>query len=167
MRRLQSLLALSVAIVCIVSMAPVLLSSDQATAPRQITLMQTLADWKYPGSNMPDGASMGDGGNPQIQSVKCQAILTTPDPIEKVIDYYTTKLTPAADAVLPGNKVDAPTGDAKSVAIQDDSQGRPVAVRVIVVNKLDTSTTLVISRGRDEKETHIAWVHYIRLGEKK
>jgi hypothetical protein len=44
-----------------------------------------------------------------------------------------------------------------------DRQDRPVTVRVIVVNKADSSTTLVISRARDETETHIAWLHYFRL----
>jgi hypothetical protein len=47
--------------------------------------------------------------------------------------------------------------------MQNDSKGRPVAVHVIVVHKAKTSTTLVISRAKDEKETHIAWTHYIRL----
>jgi hypothetical protein len=57
--------------------------------------------------------------------------------------------------------------DAKAVSEQDDSDGRPVTVRVIVVNKADTSTTVVISRARGEGETHIAWMHYIRLDGKR
>ena len=31
-----------------------------------MTLMGTLADWKYPGSKMLGGASMSDGGNPSV-----------------------------------------------------------------------------------------------------
>jgi hypothetical protein len=50
--------------------------------------------------------------------------------------------------------------------MQDDSDGRPVSLRVIVVNKADTATTLVISRTDSEKETHIVWLHYLRLDDK-
>jgi hypothetical protein len=121
----------------------------RADEPGQISLMQTLSAWKYPGAQMPDGASMSDGGNPRLQSVKCAAVLTTPDPIDKVIAFHAEKLG---------------AGEAKSVAIQDDSKGRPVALRVFLVNKADTSTTLAISRAEGEKETHIAWSHYIRIG---
>ena len=68
--------------------------------------------------------------------------------------------------ILPSTKAEDVVPDGKSVSIQDDSQGRTVAIRVIVVHKAGTSTTLVISRANDEKETHIAWSHYIRIGEK-
>jgi hypothetical protein len=57
--------------------------------------------------------------------------------------------------------------DAKAVSIQDDSQGRPLTLRVIVVAKADTTTTLVISRADQEKETHIAWLHFMRLEGKR
>ena len=30
---------------------------------------------------------MSDGGNRLVQSVKCRAVLTTPDPIKKVIGF--------------------------------------------------------------------------------
>ncbi len=123
-----------------------------AAPPGQISLMQTLAAWKYPDSQMPNGASMSDGGSPGIQAVKCAAVLTTPDPIDKVIAFYAEKLGP---------------GEARSVAVQDDSKGRPVTLRIFVVNRADTSTTLAISRAEGEKETHIAWSHYIRIGGEK
>ena len=136
--------------------ATLLLGPAQAAPPGNMSLMETLSEWKYPGSTMPGGASMSDGGNPRVQSVKCQAILATPDPIEKVIKFYSDRFeTPSA----PG----APEADARSVATQDDSSGRPVTLRVIVVNRADTATTLVISRASGEKVTHIAWLHYRRL----
>ena len=84
-----------------------------------------------------------------------------------MIAFYAGKLVAEAE---PGEKLDKDAlkdTDAKSVTIQDDSKGRPVAVRVIVVNKADSSTTLVISRAEGEKETHIAWSHYLRLGGKR
>jgi hypothetical protein len=59
-----------------------------------------------------------------------------------------------------------PETDGKSVATQDDSEDRPVKVRVIVVNRANTSTTLVISKATDEKETHISWLHYFRIDAK-
>jgi hypothetical protein len=43
------------------------------------------------------------------------------------------------------------------------SKDRPVTVRVIVMNRAGSSTTLVISRATGETETHIAWLHYFRL----
>jgi hypothetical protein len=106
-----------------------------------ISLLQTLAEWKYPGSDHLDGLSMSDAGMPPMQAIKCEAILTTPDPVDKVVAFYVEKL-----------KKDA----AKTISSQDDSKARPVTLRVIVVNRVDTSTTLVISRAEGEKETHIA-----------
>ncbi len=162
MRRFKTILALAAAALS----GSLMLSPTRANPEEGVTLMQTLSEWAYPGtlepgSRLSGGASMSDGGNPKIQSVKFRAILTTPDPIAKVIRFYSDKLEPAPK---PG---DVAEPDAKSVSSQDDSKGRPVAVRVFVVNRDDTSTTLVISRAEGEKETHIAWSHYLRLSGKK
>jgi hypothetical protein len=129
-----------------------------AKSDERVTLLGTLAEWKYPDSKMPEGATMSDGGNPTLQSIKCQTVLTTPDSIEKVIEFYTKKFGISTET----GKV-APSGEARSVLVQSDSKARPVTVEVITVQKADTSTTLVISRTATEKETHIAWLHYIRL----
>ena len=139
----------------------------QAAPADGISLLQTLGEWQYPDSKLRGGATMSDGGNPHVQSIKCEAVLTSPDPIEKVIAYYAEKF----GAVEPGAprpaKAEVKKGEAKSVSVQDDSEGRPVVLRVFVVNKVDTSTTLVISRAEGEPETHIAWSHYIRLAERQ
>jgi hypothetical protein len=128
-----------------------------------MTLLETLADWKYPGSKMFGGATMSDGGNPLVPDVLCRAILTTPDPIEKVAKFYSDKVgTPPAHGGQ-NDRAEVKEADAKAVSTQDDSEGRPVTLRVIVVNKADTTTTLVISRAKSEKETHIAWSHYRRF----
>ncbi len=128
-------------------------------APRgEVTLLGTLAEWKYPGSDF-GGGSMSDGGNRRLQSVKCQAILTTGDSVEKVTKYFSEKFVSGpqdAKTLVKG-------ADAQSVSTQDNSQGRPVQLRVIVVNRAETSTTLVISRAEGENKTHIAWSHYLRL----
>jgi hypothetical protein len=138
--------------------------ANQAARPEKMTLLGTLAEWKYPGSNMLGGASMSDGGNPLVADVKCQAILTTPDAIEKVAKFYADKL---ATSPAPGGgqnaKAEVKEAAAKAVSTQDDSEGRPVSVQIIVVNRADSTTTLVISRARSEKETHIAWSHYRRF----
>ena len=139
----------------------------QAAPADGISLLQTLGEWQYPDSKLRGGATMSDGGNPHVPSIKCEAVLTSPDPIEKVIAYYAEKF----GAVEPGAprpaKAEVKKGEAKSVSVQDDSEGRPVVLRVFVVNKVDTSTTLVISRAEGEPETHIAWSHYIRLAERQ
>jgi hypothetical protein len=150
-----------------VLVAALILNAAQAAPPERVSLMQTLSEWKYPGSTMPAGASMSDGGNPLAQSIKCQAILTTPDPIEKVIEFYSEKVGTPPAHVRQDAKVRVKADDAKAVSTQDDSQGRPVTLRLIVVHKADTTTTLVISRANSEKETHIAWLHYLWLEGKR
>ncbi len=89
-----------------------------------------------------------------VQSLKCQAMLTTGDSFEKVTTYYDHKFASGpqeVDGAVKGSQW-------QSVSIQDDSSNRPVQLRVIVVNRANTSTTLVISRTKDETRTHIAWV---------
>jgi hypothetical protein len=162
MRRLRTILALGAPATAAV-LAALLFSPARATPPRGVSLLETLSEWKYPGSNMLGGASMSDGGNPLVQSVKCRAILTTPDPIEKVIAFYSDRVGTPPAAGRQDARAEVKDADAKAVSTQDDSQGRPVTLRVIVVNKPDTSTTLVISRADGEKETHITWMHYLRL----
>ncbi len=135
----------------------------QVERPANMTLMGTLAEWSYPGASMPDGATMSDGGNPLQQSVKCAAILSTPDPVEKVIKYYTEKLAAHETREPVAGKGEANRVQGQSVTAQDDSRGRSLALRVFVVNRRQSSTTLVISRAAGERETHIAWSHYQRL----
>ena len=160
-RRMMSL-ALGVAAISAVLLATPLLSPAQAPPPARMTLLGTLSEWKYPGSNL-GKASMSDGGNPLVPDVRCQAVLTTPDPIEKVVQFYTEMVGTPPAPVGPDAKARLKEADAKAVSTQDDSEGRPVTLRVIVVCKADTTTTLVISRAKSEKETHIAWSHYRRF----
>jgi hypothetical protein len=115
----------------------------------KISLMQTISEWKYPGSTQLGGASMSDGGNPEIPDLTCLASFTTPDPVADVVKFYEEKAGKAPES--------------RAVVTQDDSKGRPVAVRIIAVHRADSSNTLVISRGEGEKETHIAWSQYRRL----
>jgi hypothetical protein len=154
--------ALGVALTAAALAAVVLINPARAQPREEMSLMQTIEEWKYPGSTLLGGATMSDGGNPLVQSVKCHATLTTPDPFDKVIEFYYKKFTPstARERRGPGNAPDVRPDDAKAVTMADDSEGRPVKLRVIAVNKADTATTLAISRAETEKETHIAWLHY-------
>jgi hypothetical protein len=140
-----------------IASAGVLVADPAARPP--VTLLGTLAEWRYPDSEF-HGAQMSDGGNRQIQSINCQTVLTTADSVEDVVEFYSKKLGVSESGTGRGQQADA---DAKSVATQDDSDGRPVQVRVIVVNKDESSTTIVVSRADGEDETHIAVTHYLRL----
>jgi hypothetical protein len=103
-----------------------------------MTLLGTLAAWKYPGSTLLGGATMSDGGDPSVPDVRCQAILTTPDPYEKVTEFDAQRVGALPVPEGPDARVAGKEADAKAVATQDDSGGRPVAVRLIVVNPAST-----------------------------
>ena len=136
-----------------------------AEQPEQpgVTLLGTLSDRMYPGSQVAGGATVTDAGHPREQAVTMKTVLTTPDPFEKVVAFYSNKLS-LDDA--PAGDADSKNDDPKSVTVQDDSENRPLSLRVITVNKLDSTTTLVISRAKGEDQTHIAWLHYLRIGPK-
>jgi hypothetical protein len=150
--------------VLLASLATLLIctSTSFSHAEESISLMSTLAEWQYPDSKF-NGATMSDGGNPTLQSIKCTAVLTTTDPVSKVVEFYAKKLEVSPDSESPTTDAKPTPAIARSVIVQDDSKDRPVAIHVIVVNQERTSTTLVISRSETETETHIAWSHYIRL----
>lgn len=149
----QKATALALAASAALALASASLAPAKATPERQISLMETLAEWKYPDSTLLGGASMSDGGNPEIQDLTCQAALATPDPFEDVVRFYKQKAEEVPE--VPAN--------ARAFVIQDDSKGRPVRVRIIAVHKFDRTDTLVISRGEQEKLTHIAWTQYRRF----
>jgi hypothetical protein len=125
-------------------------------------LLGILAEWKYPDSKMLAGASMSDGGH---LSVKCEAVLTTTDSVEKVAEFYAKKAAkPAAKADVNKGLARPEDFDHRVLANQDDSKGRPMALRIVSIHQHKSSTTLVISRATGEKETHIAWSHFYRYG---
>ena len=132
--------------------------ADKCQASDDRTLLGTLAEWMYPKADF-GGAQMSDAGTRSVQSLKCQAMLTTGDSFEKVTTYYEHKFVSGPQEVDGAEK--GPQW--QSVSIQDNSSNRPVQLRVIVVNRANTSTTLVISRTKDETKTHIAWSHFVRL----
>ncbi len=137
-------------------------------ADEPVRLMPLIAEWQYPGSkingaSMEDAATVNRSGVRTVPSILCKTVLTTQDPVAKVMEYYETKLKQRGklEAAEPEGKSRTEPGE--SVMFHDDSQGRPLAVRIIIVNTSESSTTLVISRGDTESETHIAWTHYMRF----
>jgi hypothetical protein len=133
-------------------------AKTKAASEDRITLFGVLAEWMYPKADF-GGAQMSDAGTRTVQSLNCQAILTTGDSFEKVTNYYEHKFASGPQEV--DGAVKGPQW--QSVSIQDNSSNRPVQLRVIVVNRANTSTTLVISRTKGETKTHVAWSHFVRL----
>jgi hypothetical protein len=130
------------------------------------SLMTSITEWQYPGSkigkaSLSDAATINADGQRTVPSVQYKTVLTTKDPMEKVVQYYDAKLKPKEK---PANGTGGPgTGSGRSVTLHDDSDSRPVAIHVIAINSENESTTLVISRAENEPETHIAWTRYVRL----
>jgi hypothetical protein len=116
----------------------------------RISLMDTLLEWRYPEAAML-GATMKDGGNPEVGDMTCHTIFTTPAPFDDVVRFYEAKT----------NEVprDQPR-EAKAVVDQDDSKGRPMRLRVVSIHKANQTDTLVISRASVEALTHVAWSQY-------
>lgn len=132
------------------------------------SLLTMIAQWQYPdskmnGAKLSDAATLNGAGDRTIQSILYKTVLTTKDPMPKVIEYYNTKLMPAAGSETAKPKEKSANESGRSVTFHADSEGRPVAIYVILVNTDKASTTLVISRAATESETHIAWTHYLKL----
>src|SRR4051812_3823178 len=92
MRRIWTMIGLGAAAGVALTSAALCRGTVRADQPRGTSLLGTLAEWSYPGSSLLDGANMSDGGNPRVPSVLCRAVLTTPDPFEKVVAFYAEKL---------------------------------------------------------------------------
>ena len=136
-------------------------------AEEPIRLMAMLAEWQYPhstfnGASMSDAATINGRGERTAPSLQCKAVLTTPDPMDKVIEYYETKLKPVADSRTADANGKPTIDSGRSVTFHNDSENRPVAIHIILVNTDKSSTTLVISRAKTESQTHIAWTRYLR-----
>ena len=139
-------------------------TSSAADEPQ--SLLQTIAEWQYPGSTLTatqasDGATIDAKGDRTTPSTVSTTVMTTDAPVEKVLDYYRDKLSPTTKP--DGGNPEPSEATGRSVVFSDDSDGRPFAIHVIIINEITTSTTLVISRGKDEARTHIAWKQYRRF----
>ncbi len=141
-----------------------LVSTSFGNGQEAPSLMTMIGRWQYPdsqisGATLSDAATMNAAGERTRPSVQYKAVLTSKDPMAKVIAYYEGKLKPVASAKTAKSDEQLATDAGQSVTFHDDSEGRPVAIHVIYVNTEKASTTLVISRAATESETHIAWAH--------
>ncbi len=152
---------LSMSMLVVVSLVGCVALAEDAPAKEQVTLLGMLLPWQYPDSKF-HGAQMSDAGVKDISSVKSKAILTTPDSVEKVMDFYQKKLHVNAE----GKNLDEQQGDRittdQSVLIQDAS-GEHSKLYVIAVNGTKTSMTIVVSRAEGDEMTRIAWSNYRQL----
>lgn len=153
---------LSIVMLLVASLLCRLAIAEDAPPQEQVTLMGMLLEWRYPESKF-HGAETADAGVTGISSIKSKAILTTPDPVEKVMDFYQKKLNVDAE----GNNLDEKPGERittdRSVLIQDAAGEGASKVYVIAINGTKSSTTLVVSRADGDKETRIAWSNFRRL----
>jgi hypothetical protein len=135
-----------------------------ATEDQPITLIGTIVKWRYPDaeigkSEMSDAATIDASGDRTVPSTFLKTTMTTQDSMEKVVGFYQDLLKRDAttDSKLGiGPKV------GRSVVSSDESEGRPFAFHVIMVNSENTSTTLIISRGENEELTRISWKQYLK-----
>ena len=136
--------------------------AEDAPPKEQVTLMGMLLEWRYPESEF-HGAELADAAVKDISAIKSKAILTTPDPAEKVMDFYRKKLNVDAE----GKNLDEKQGERittdRSVLIQDVSGDRTSKLYVIAINGSKSSTTLVVSRTDGDKVTRIAWSSFRQL----
>lgn len=145
-----------------------LVAAASCGAEESKTLLTMVSEWQYPGSKMHGGATMSDAatvnrsGERTVPSTLCKTVLTTKDPMARVVDYYKSKLKQPGDSETANGDDKSAAHSGRSVMFHEDSQGRPVGIQIIVVNTDKSSTTLVISRAEKESETHIAWTHYVR-----
>jgi len=162
MRRL-TVLAIPSALLALFITSPLSGQGRADFGPQPFNLQRAVSEWQYPASRV-QTSSGGGGSNPSGWVKKYQAIMITPDPIEKVVKFYEAKVGETAPDGGQIAKASARDAETSAVSTQDDSQGRPVSLRVIVAHRANETTTLVISRAEGEKETHIAWSHVSSSG---
>ena len=139
-------------------------TSHIAYADEPVTLIGTIVKWQYPDaeigkSEVSDGATIAADGERTVSSSVLKTTMLTPDPVEKVLAFYRDLLTrnPASDKRLGIGPLVG-----RSVVFSDESDGRPFAFHTIIVNSANTSTTLIITRGKDEEQTRITWKQYLK-----
>lgn len=158
MRASHPVIALLVTFICASAL------SHEAQAEEPITLIGTIVKWRYPDSDigkaqMSDAATISADGERTAPSSVLKTTMVTTDSVDKVVAFYRDLLTrtPANDERLGV----APTLG-RSVVFSDESESRPFEFWTILVNSANASTTLVITRGRNEGQTHITWTRYLR-----
>lgn len=136
--------------------------AEDSPPEKGVLLMGMLSEWIYPGSKF-HGAVSSDAAVRDISSIKCKAVLTTPDSVEKVLAFYLKQLNVDSTGNNLGGKANERITTNRAVSIQDNSEGRPLKLYIIAIDEADTSTTLVLSRSEGEQTTNIAWSNFRQL----
>ena len=138
--------------------------SVSAPADEPVTLIGTIVKWRYPGaeigkSKMSDAATIDAKGNRTVPSTVLTTSMVTADSVDKVLAFYRDLLTrnTTNDGTLG---IEPNVG--RSVVFSDESEGRPFAFHTVVVISANHSTSLIITRGKDEERTHITWKQYLK-----
>jgi hypothetical protein len=136
---------------------------DDATAEEPVALIGTIVKWRYPDaeigkSEMTDAATVDADGQRTVPSSFLKTTMLTSDSVESVLKFYREllKRIPINDSTLG---IDSDVG--RSVTFSDESEGRPFSLHTILVNTTESSTTIIITRGRDEDKTAITWKQYL------
>jgi hypothetical protein len=138
--------------------------SITASADEPVTLIGTIVKWRYPNaeigkSQMSDAATIDADGKRTVPSTVLETTMATGDSVDKVLAFYRELLTRNQtndDKLGIGRQV------GRSVVFNDESDGRPFAFHTIVVNSANSSTTLIITRGKGEEQTYITWKQYLK-----
>jgi len=135
-----------------------------ASAGETVTLLGTVVKWRYPDaeigkSEMSDAATIDADGNRTVPSTVLKTTMVTRDSIDKVLAFYQDLLT---RNLTHDGKLGIEPNVGRSVIFSDEAEGRPFAFHTILVNSAKSSTTLIITRGPGEEQTHITWMQYLR-----
>ena len=128
------------------------------------TLMTLVLEWRYPeaafrNASLSDGATVDLHGERTVPSSVYQCEFLTDDSVADVLAFYKGLLAnPKGD---PEIKTSSPR-EGRSLVVLDGGKDRKLEMKILLINENHSSTTLVVSRGRDESLTHIVWSHYLR-----
>lgn len=134
------------------------------SADEPVMLIGTIVKWRYPDakinkSQMSDAATVNADGKRTLSSTMLKTTLVTSDSVDKVMKFYRKLLT-------RNTKNDATLGikpaSGHSVVFSDESADRPFKFHTIMVNSANASTTIIVTRGDNEKMTHITWKRYVK-----
>ncbi|MFO0921484.1 MAG: hypothetical protein U0905_03235 [Pirellulales bacterium] len=134
------------------------------SADEPITLLGTIVKWRYPeaeirGAEMSDGSMIAADGQRTVPSTLLKTTMSTRDSVDKVMSFYRELL---ARNEKNDRKLGTPSHIGRSVLINDESDDRPFAFHTILVNEGNVSTTIIITRSKDEEMTHITWKQFLK-----
>ena len=148
-----------------ISLLWVLFSVAGLNAAEPPTLMTLVMKWRYPeakfqGAMLSDGATVGARGERTVPSTVWQCEYLTDDSVADVVAFYKEFIS----TLKPGPEIESlQVAGGRSVHVLDGGKDRDLGMQIILINETNASTTLVISRAKQESQTHIAWSRYERL----